>query len=1301
MNYTVNILILVILIGLYNLKTDHITNNLLMVSSIFFTLLTILYFSLNKKTKENMENTSVHNFLKQGTFEVVAVFNEENTKNRETKYYLHSSIPRHGQNSDCIRSGHKGCRDVSVVNLIKHDDDPHYWSFNKVGNKYEIRYGDMYLTRTPNMLPKQSSSNKDSISGDCSNVQGHNSSTCYDIILTTYEQYNKNPTYWDMEQRSQSDSEFAIVANFENSQEKFYLYTTSHGEDGQDCEDAGLKDGGGKCRNVFLSPLNLNNSNYSQDTRPIYWKLIPDPQSNPEQLNLKENEIQMKVSQSELPGWQNNEIQLTGTMATKYISTNRDTNIKLVKYGSDTPSSTLYKCITVGKPDTPDWLCVPRSSKYKLKYVKRRKKEEAEEDGYYCTEFDNEHDLCIKQLDQPEDHLITIPNGQKNFAVKKHCIATLSNKQNKNTDANKVLDEDLNTYCSSKLEFNPKLFVMLNDEAIIHKIVIRQNPLIKDVKGNLYPISVKIKDNDHVAFEEMFLKSNVDDDGTYVIEDITIPGRLVQIEIPNKKAILSLNNVYIIGKPANSPKLDDNVQKSIKNERDICNIVKKQQKEKHNSLLQETIFDTETTTREKTIKDLLTFINTPQSVIIWENINIVGKSVKLELLRKEYLHISNIQVFGKNISNINSNYRNWANDNKTEVMLSSVYQDESNNYFGAEKCIDDNIDTYCRTNSTDKPFPNLVLNFNEEIEISKIIVYNRKDKNRERLAPCKISIMNSNNNVINFAVKESFDKELTLSESFMESPLGCLSFDELNITDIGDVNRYRGWADVEGNGMKCNFCRVVGGHGQQYFSCASSTGDNQYMYNSLPNIDLGEKDSIFMSDIYGSNKDDFCRCVGNRYNKNVSCLVNNINEPNIGFNTVYPTSIPCNGKTGLEIQKNLENRHVSGKDLNNYNRIDTGFYYAPEKIYYLFKNTQIDQKDVVLFIKLNRNHKKTTNSALVTTGSYGTWPNLNHVFKTGIDCTISNGNNHVYFFKDNMVSKYDMKSKSVDKKYPIKIKDEFPFLPFDSIDEGYYAGDGIIVFFKNNKFVQYNVNQTVNKMRIIISNISQGGYGKMTFDKIDTAVSFYDNPNDTQEILFTRNSECIIYNDSESEYDSEFNKQVHITEMFSKLWDINIDTLYDNITQNNNYQIESNNIPVENTVTTSITPQSTNTINSTNNKNNTIIVSPDTQLNAYASCNLGSSSVMRQAKLLGQKRESRKRRCKNIQKNKKWEENAKIIVKDILEHQNISTHLKKENKDLNTLACELGLLPTDLLVAVSNGTILNPTKFVKLVFNKK
>ena len=43
-------------------------------------------------------------------------------------------------------------------------------------------------------------------------------------------------------------------------------------------------------------------------------------------------------------------------------------------------------------------------------------------------------------------------------------------------------------------------------------------------------------------------------------------------------------------------------------------------------------------------------------------------------------------------------------------------------------------------------------------------------------------------------------------------------FSELNITDIGDIDYFRGWADVEGIGNKCNYCRVVGCDKQNYFS---------------------------------------------------------------------------------------------------------------------------------------------------------------------------------------------------------------------------------------------------------------------------------------------------------------------------------------------------------------------------------------------------------------------------------------------------------------------------------------------------
>ena len=882
MNYIVNILVFIIFIGLYNLRTVHLEKNLVLVSVIFLTLLSILYKITNSNSKKESFSSSQDDIklLQTGQFEIVAFpVNSKSANRTDLNYYLHSTIPRSGKSSDCLLSAKAGCRDVCVVNLNKHEENQHFWTFNKRDSYYEIKYGNLYLTRTPNKLPSENTRDGKQVIGDCANIYG-NSSSCYNVILVKHDDFKENPTYWIFSKKQVANSRpnslyYQIQAYFDDTYQNFYLYTTLTGEDGQDCEDAGMKQGGGKCRNVFLAPDNLDNSKITQNANPIYWRFIVDPQSAPDTINMKENEIQIKVSSSEMPGWYCTQFRVSGqTDDNKYLCTNKTTEHKY--FSGKPPPSSQWKCVQIGPG--ADYICLPRSTKYKFKNIPKHKIDRAEEDGYSTTTYDlNENFIGIKQLDEAEDNVLSIPPGLSNIAVKDKCTVLLSSedKTDPTLRAVNVLDEDLHTYCESIDEHNPKLHMFLKKQYIMQKFVIRQNIKHKDNNKNLYPIAIKVYDGQRVVYDQTFTEATTDDDGVYVIEDILITGDLVIIEIPNQKAVLSLHNVFIMGKPAHIAKQDENVQNAIKNEQALNRIMQRQMQEKHDSHLRESVSEVESATKERTVQDLLSFINTPQSVIIWENIGIKSKSVKLELLRREFLHISNIQVFGSSIRD--TNQKNWANDRNTTINMSSIYEDDSGTYYGPENTVNDELDTYCRSLNTENPFPSLTLIFEDEIIVDKIIIYNRKDKNRERLVPCKISLMDNKNQTIVHAIKETFNKNLMISKSFMQSPLGCLSFDELNIKDIGDINRFRGWADVEGNGMKCNFCRVVGNPGQQYFSCASSTGDNEYAYNTLPNVDLGAKDSIFMADLYGSGKDDFCRCVGSRYNQHVESIVNNIN----------------------------------------------------------------------------------------------------------------------------------------------------------------------------------------------------------------------------------------------------------------------------------------------------------------------------------------------------------------------------------------------------------------------------------------
>lgn len=1302
MNYIINILILIIMIGLFNLRQKHIEKNMIFISAIFLISLLCIFY-LQKPTKENYINSATTELditlLEKGNFEMMV-----HTRNYDQNLYLHTTTPTADSKSDCVLSGHIGCNDVCVVNKIRHDQRPHKWSFNNLGRYFEIKYKDSYLSSTDK-------------GDDCASI--YDKTDCKDVILLNKSAYENQDeatkTYWVLEKIENPSGTvgatyYAIRAYINDEQTDLYLYCIlkGDGDDGQDCEQAGLKGFG--CRNVVLAPQDSHT--FSQTQNPVYWRLFLDPSSVPESIMNKSDEIQIQISENILPGWKTTKMNLAGQTYNQFINTNKDVGLRFDNM-DDAPSGSKFRSINIGTGG--DWVSVPKDSKYILKNIHKKLLKATEDDGYSCSSYDNnQHYLCIKESDDPniETTILTIPAGQTNFATPGNCVVTLSSLNDKKKDtSDNVIDEDANTVAMTGFEESPKIHLWLNNEIVINKVIIKQH--------TYSPFTVKIyNSNKELEYSSVFTDSDKATESIYVIDDITLKGRYLVVEL-TKKGILALNNIYVIGANPASPNENESVKKTIKNERAICNIIKNQEKEKHLIQLGDKIKEAEVAIREKTVNDILSFINTPQSVIMWENISIPSNGVKIELLRKEYLHISNIQVFGTSTRELSSVDKDWTKDNDTKVTMSSVFTDDSETYFGPEKAVDDNLDTYCRSNNTDNPYPSITIKFGEEINIDKIIIYNRKDKNRHRLVPCKISLLNSAHETIVHAIKKSFKSNLEISKSFMESPMGCLSFKELGITDIGDVNKFRGWADVEGNGMKCNFCRVVGNQGQQFFSCAGSAGDNQYKYNSFPNVDLGSKDSIFMSDVYGSNKDDFCRCVGNRYNKRVECLVNNINEPNIGFNSIHQPNITCNGRTGEEIQKELHS-NVNGKDMTIDNRIDTGFYDNIHKHYYLFKNTKIDNKSMVLYVILNKDHHKISGPSLVTTGMNSEFESLNKIFKEKIDCTFSDGGDFVYFFRDSLVSKYNIRNHTVADNYPVKIKVEFPDLPFNTIDEAYYAGDGIAIFFKGSKFVQYNISNNSNKkMRVVVSHIAQGNFGNLNFDGIDTAVSFNSvENNEIQEVLFTRNDKCLIYNNSESQNDSEYNSVVNIMTKYPNLWDINLDRLnsHSRKPSNTNYQVESsipiemppqteptlpnpnvqnNSVPTNTTVPASNNQQVSGDANQStqnmNERNQYIEPTITDQSNLYSSCNLPSTSIKDQSYLLGQNNQKNPPVC-TATINKP---NKKKIIKDIIRSGNLTTYLNNTDKDINTLSCELDITPSKIMIEASKGTFSNALKLIK------
>ncbi|XP_041369476.1 uncharacterized protein LOC121383473 isoform X1 [Gigantopelta aegis] len=103
-----------------------------------------------------------------------------------------------------------------------------------------------------------------------------------------------------------------------------------------------------------------------------------------------------------------------------------------------------------------------------------------------------------------------------------------------------------------------------------------------------------------------------------------------------------------------------------------------------------------------------------------------------------------------------------------------------------------------------------------------------------------------------------------------------------DITDLGYGYMFQGWVDIKGQGANNDYCRVVGPSANspyKWLSCALSgtQGDSQYNYNppngGLVSFDAGYTNTWYMSDANGDGRADYCRCVGNRPNTYVSCML--------------------------------------------------------------------------------------------------------------------------------------------------------------------------------------------------------------------------------------------------------------------------------------------------------------------------------------------------------------------------------------------------------------------------------------------
>ena len=493
-----------------------------------------------------------------------------------------------------------------------------------------------------------------------------------------------------------------------------------------------------------------------------------------------------------------------------------------------------------------------------------------------------------------------------------------------------------------------------------------------------------------------------------------------------------------------------------------------------------------------------------------------------------------------------------------------------------DNCIDGNLDTECRTGKGSN-FPSITFTFSKQINIYKIVIYNR-EKEKENNMPLHINIKDDHDHIVMTGVKETYSSPIKIINTPPNPPNDCKGFDELNITDKGyalidnKTPSFRQWTDIRGIGKKCDYCRVVGTDDKKMISCALGNNTyNQYAYNSIAGTSMGESQTQYMYPESNDTKSDFC------YLKRISdtqttleCLRNT----STGFGEPFnPTDQDANysGLTGDQILQQRQPLDTSKCIINtfedgyNTNKVDAGFYWPKIGKYFLFKNSILDSTNVVIFTEINAaDDTDIKHEAPLIMNTY----NWKGVYFDKLDATLyldmdplslETGRELVFFFNNKACIKYDLITDDVENKYGqsntpnTTINDYFKDLQtcgFDTIDAACYLGNGLCLFFSNNRYLTYNIKNIKDNVSCCgtPSYISQTPtFSNLPFTSgIDCIICFHTTEEKT--MLFFKDDQYIEYDHKGAQIRCSTRGRSRLVEPGSQindhyinLWDIQLD----------------------------------------------------------------------------------------------------------------------------------------------------------------
>ena len=307
--------------------------------------------------------------------------------------------------------------------------------------------------------------------------------------------------------------------------------------------------------------------------------------------------------------------------------------------------------------------------------------------------------------------------------------------------------------------------------------------------------------------------------------------------------------------------------------------------------------------------------------------------------------------------------------------------------------------------------PHIIITLNKSYLINEIKIYGDID-DKYSIYPLKVELYDDNdNNIIYYYRKSKYSatevsKDILLYQKYNNEY-------NLNIKNFGSPDLYRSFCKLSENKNIKDFCKITKNKLTNNYNLECNTIDNNKKFN-ISNIDIGYNNSQYMKDEDGNGYDNFCRCVGESFNSNVSCF----KTTKDGFGDEFtPLNKPlnCYGYTGEQL-KNFKPLHIKSKcsisEIKN--NVSAGFYNHVNKYYYLFKNTQINNKKLILIslIQKTKNSKDKIKNGYPKIFNENFWANLPKIYYEWLDAVLYIGNNSVILFSNEYCIFYNIKDQS-------------------------------------------------------------------------------------------------------------------------------------------------------------------------------------------------------------------------------------------------------------------------------------------------